>query len=139
MSLLKSHQWGNTFGAAAVFSLMLGLSGCGSSGGSGSSDDTGDSGSDNTGSINEQAATIQTEEDTEQGAVATVESAQQAILDDNASGILPTGVAIKEDGHHQWLIDHSIAMAEQATMPTGAVYTIDGNCGGSATVNRGFK
>jgi len=135
MSIRNLPSWNRNAGLAIIFSALLGAAGCGGSGGSGGGG-TDDSDSGGGGTVNEQAATIQTEQDAQLGADAAVESSYQAIIDDSSPDVgLPVGITIAENSHQDWLMKHSLDLAELGQTPTGAVYDVAGDCGGNAQVN----
>jgi len=136
MLITNEKRWG-TAGLAILFSAMLGLTGCGGGGGGGSNnnDDGGGGGGD--GTINEQAATIQTEDDAKLGADAAVESSYQAVVEEETPDLglgLPGGVAIEGESHHEWLRKHSLELSELGLAPAGASFDMEGDCGGNANV-----
>src|SRR5690554_3447243 len=106
MSIRNLPSWNRNAGLAIIFSALLGAAGCGGSGGSGGGS-TDDSDSGGGGTVNEQAATIQTEQDAQLGAEAAVESSYQAIIDYSSPDVgLPVGITIAENSHQDWLMKH---------------------------------
>ncbi|MDV2077692.1 hypothetical protein [Marinobacter xestospongiae] len=128
---------------AFVLSTVIGLAACGGGGSGGSNDDTGGGdpgnqpGNSDSGSINEQAATIQSEEDAKAGADAAVDSAHQAIIEEQAPDVggLPTGASISTQSQQDWVMSLTTEYATQALSPTAAVTEVEGDCGGEARVN----
>ena len=109
----NSQNVGNVTAVAALTSVAnstngsnVSSSGSSSSGG-GNPDNGGDNGGNNGGgTVNEQPANIQSEDDAELGANAAVESARQAILlEDVPTGGFPGGVTIAEQSQPSWCFD----------------------------------
>lgn len=125
------HKSWNLAVFAIAMSAMLGIGGCGGGSSGGGVVDENDNGT-----INEQAATIQSEDDARLGADAAVESSYQAIVEDEVPSVgLPAGITLENESLQDWLVEHSLALADLGLMPSGATYDVAGDCGGNAAVH----
>lgn len=131
LEIPEMRKWG----AVALMTLGLGLSGCGgSSGGSGSGG--GDDGSFETANFNEDQAVVSGEEDAKTVSTAARESAQQAIVEEEQPDQnFPVAVSIAANGEELPVYDISMSLIEAAMIPSAVEVPVDGDCGGRAVVS----
>lgn len=125
------------WGAVTVMALGISLSGCGgSSDGSDGSDNSGDS-NFATADFNESQAVVSGEDDAKTVSTAVVESAQQAIFEEEQPDLssVPTAVSIAASDEEFPVYDISKSLIEAAIMPSAVDVPVDGDCGGQAVVS----
>lgn len=129
-----------------LVAASIGLAACGGSSSSDSGPDT-DSGTGNLGDpsgtdfTNVKQATIFSDKDAAEVAYAATEGVYQGINSSNAENAIPIGGLVSEyDIREALALDaRELAAAVQpiSGLPVGAIQTVEGTCGGSATINTG--